>query len=79
MLRLYGGGPILTNELGDQPSLELSQDRLVVLSSERQVKQVIEFSDLSGDWGWATFSADGHCLLIGVPYDLFIYQWTIAA
>ncbi len=75
MLGLYGGVPILTNELGDQLSLEPSQDRLLVLKSERQVKQVIEFSDLSGDWRWATFSADGHYLLIGVPYDLFIYWW----
>jgi len=73
-LGLYGGIPILTNELGDQLSLEPSQDRLVVLNSERQVKQIIEFSDLSGDWRWATFSADGHDLLIGVPYDLFIYR-----
>lgn len=75
MLGLYGGVPILTNELSDQLSLEPNQDRLVVLNSERQVKQIIEFSDLSGDWRWATFSANGHYLLIGVPYDLFIYRW----
>lgn len=75
MLGLYGGVPILTNEFGEQLSLEPSQDRLLVLTSERQVKQVIEFSDLSGNWRWATFSADGCYLLIGVPYDLFIYRW----
>lgn len=79
LLGLCGGVPILTNQLGDQLSLEPSQDRLVILNSERQVKQVIEFSDLSGDRRWATFSADGRYLLIGVPYDLFIYRWAVAA
>ncbi len=75
LLGLYGGVPILVNELGDQLSLEPNQDRLVVLNGEGQVKQAIEFFDLSNDWRWATFSANGHYLLIGVPYDLFIYQW----
>lgn len=75
MLGLYGGVPILSNMSGDHLSLEPCQDRLGVLNSDQQIKQVIEFSDLSGDWCWATFSADGSYLLIGVPYDLFIYQW----
>lgn len=75
MLGLYGGVPILSNQFGDQLSLQPCQDRLVVLNNERQVKQVIEFSDLSGDWRWATFSSDGRYLLIGVPYDLYVYQW----
>jgi len=35
--------------------------------SKAAVEKVVEFSDLSGDWRWATFSADGHYLLIGVP------------
>jgi hypothetical protein len=78
MLGLYGGVPILINEVGDQLSLEPTQERLVILTREQQVKQIIEFSDLSGDWRWATFSADGRYLLIGVPYDLFVYQWVIA-
>ncbi|MEB3359327.1 MAG: hypothetical protein VKK04_21555 [Synechococcales bacterium] len=65
----------MTNELGDQLSLEPSQDRLIVLNSEQQVKQVIEFSDLSGDWRWTTFSADSHYLLIALPYNLLIYRW----
>lgn len=79
MLGLYGGVPVLINKFGDQLSLEPSQDRLVILDSEQQVKQVIEFSDLSGDWRWATFSADDRYLLIGVPYDLFIYRWVVTA
>lgn len=73
-LGLYGGVPILTNELGEQLSLEPCEERLLVLDSNYQVKQIIEFSDISGDWQWATFSADSHYLLIGVPYDLFVYR-----
>lgn len=74
-LGLYGGVPILINELGDQLSLEPCQGRLLVLDNDYQVKQIINFSDLSEDWRWATFSADGCYLLIGVPDALFIYQW----
>lgn len=76
-LGLYGGVPILINELGDQLSLEPCQGRLLVLDSDYQVKQIINFSDLSEDWRWATFSADGSYLLIGVPDALFIYQWQL--
>lgn len=50
MLGLYGGILILSNEFGDQLSLEPCQERLLVLSSNYQVKQVTEFSDLSDDW-----------------------------
>jgi len=47
--------------------------------SKAAVEKVVEFSDLLGDWRWATFSADSHYLLIGIPYDLFIYYWAIVA
>lgn len=74
MLGLYGGVPILSNASGERLFLDSCQDRLIVLNSDQQVKQIIKFSDSSGDWRWATFSADYNHLVIGVPYDLFIYQ-----
>ncbi len=78
-LGLYGGVPTLSNMSGDHLSLEPCQDRLAVLNSDQQVKQIVEFSDSSGDWRWATFSVDGNYLLIGVPCDLFIYRWAVTS
>lgn len=73
MLGLHGGVPILRNTAGDGLSLEPKRSRLTILSPEDEVKQVIEFPDLSGDWRWATFSPDDRYVVIGVPYDLLVY------
>ncbi len=74
-LGLYGGVPILRNNLGDGISLEPQQERLVILNSSYEIKQIIEFYDESRDWRWATFSVDSCYLIIGVPHVLFVYKW----
>ncbi|MBW4604355.1 MAG: hypothetical protein KME29_33500 [Calothrix sp. FI2-JRJ7] len=75
MLGLYGGVPILRNNVGDGLSLEPQQERLVVLNCSYEIKQIIEFYDGSGDWRWATFSVDSCYLIIGVPHFLHVYKW----
>ncbi|MBD2502458.1 hypothetical protein [Anabaena azotica] len=46
----------------------------MVLNRSYEIKQIIEFWDESHDWRWATFSADGCYLIIGVPHTLFVYK-----
>jgi hypothetical protein len=76
MLGLEGGTPILDDpRRGHRLSLDLAGERLRVVDGEARVVQEIAFYDLSGDWGFATYSADGKWLAIGVPYDLFLYRW----
>ncbi len=77
MLGLDGGAPITTDVArGHHLSLDLPAERLRVIDRLSRIVQEIEFHDLSGDWGYATYSADGKWLAIGVPYDLFLYRWS---
>ena len=76
MLGIDGGGePILINGLEQRLSLDPAREVLDVVRVDGRVVQRIEFSDMSGDWGIATYSFDGKWLVIGVPYDLFVYRW----
>ena len=76
MLGLDGGeAAILVNGLEHRLSLDLNRQVLTVVAADGAIVQSIEFSDLSGDWGFATYSVDGKWLVIGVPYDLYVFRW----
>ena len=32
------------------------------------------FEDLSGDWAVITFSEDGQYIVLGLPYELYVYE-----
>jgi len=71
----YGGGdPILVHPDGSRLVPRIAEECVDVISPDGVVIQTIEFDDLSGDWGYATFSTDGQYLVIGVPYDIYIYR-----
>jgi len=77
MLGLEGGAPIMEDsQRGHRLTLELARERLLIHDSGGGLVQEIEFSDLSGDWGYATYSKDAAWLLIGAPYDLYVYRWS---
>jgi hypothetical protein len=60
---------------GHHLSLDLPGEKLFVIDDEGRLVQEIAFVDLSGDWGFATYSEDGRWLAIGVPYDVFLFRW----
>lgn len=74
MLGLYGGEPLLRHPKGQQLAPHFDSERVDVLAPDGSIEQAITFKDLSGDWGFATFSADGRYLLVGIPYELHVYQ-----
>jgi len=67
--------PFLLNARDELLSLDLEQEVLTVRSPDGSVIQEIKFNDLSGDWGVATYSVCGKWLVIGVPYNLYVYRW----
>lgn len=71
----YGGGnPILVHPDGSRLILRITEERVDLIAPNGEIVQTLEFSDLSGDWGFATFSSDGEYLVIGVPYDIYLYR-----
>jgi hypothetical protein len=74
MLGLYGGVSILCDSEGNGLSLAPKEERLTILNTKDEILQVIKFSDLSGDWCWATYSPDFRYLVIGLPYDVLVYK-----
>ncbi|HSI34685.1 MAG: hypothetical protein ACAI43_01330 [Phycisphaerae bacterium] len=77
MLGNWHCDPIIVHpDGGEVLDLDLEAQTLLVLGTGGDVRQEIRFDDMSGDWGVATFSADGKYLVIGVPYDIYIYRRT---
>lgn len=86
LLGLYGGTPITESLLGERLILlpleknwfgKQTHDRLLeVHDKDGNLIQRIQFRDFSGDWQCATFSDDFGHILIGTPYDLYVFRRT---
>ena len=73
MLGVFGGEPILDSSQGEQLVFDLEKEILKVRQNNATLFQ-FDFEDLSGDWGYATFSSDSAYMLLGLPYDIYIFQ-----
>jgi hypothetical protein len=76
ILGLYGGTPILRSPQGERLEVLQESTRLLIHSNSAEQPVELHFEDLSGDWCKATFSLDGSWILVGVPYELFVFKRT---
>jgi hypothetical protein len=74
MLGLHGGRPITINNAGEKLKLDRTACSLSIKDSTDHTRQTIQYTDLSGDWAIASYSADRKYLLIGTPYELHIFH-----
>jgi hypothetical protein len=74
ILGLHGGDPLTTSSRGD--AIQLTQDRLLVKETSGKDTLSYAYNDLSGDWTVATFTQDASHILLGMPYDLFVFRRT---
>lgn len=72
VLGLYGGIPQSVHPDGRRLVADFDAGRVSVVDRKGVLQQEIGFTDLSGDWGFATFSTDGRYLAIGMPYKLLV-------
>jgi hypothetical protein len=73
ILGLYGGDPFLMNQTHDRLALDLEKEVLTLEDIEGRTVFEFRFRDLSGDWGYATFSRDFRYILLGIPYALHVF------
>ena len=76
MLGLYGGEPLLMSESHERLVLNLGDETLTVQDGDGKAAFEFRFRDLSGDWGYATFSRDFMYVLLGMPYALHVFRRT---
>ena len=74
ILGLHGGTPILRSVHGERLEVLSETNRLLIHSTSSKQPVELPFEDLSGDWCKATFSVDGSWVLLGVPYELFVFK-----
>src|SRR4051794_32404784 len=55
-LGLNGGSPLMATGRGEWVELDLPRERAQILDRAGHFVQEVEFHNLSGDWGYATFS-----------------------
>ena len=82
LLGLYGGEPIQRSGAGEEA--ELTAPVVIDTTGGRYMRSLtirdrsgavsfrVDFEELSGDWGFATFTSDGNYVIAGMPYDLFV-------
>jgi hypothetical protein len=75
ILGLFGGVPIVRNDRGEELVLAATEDVLRVRDAAREISLTYRFVDLSGDWRYATFSPDGNVIVLGMPYEIHIFEW----
>lgn len=73
-LGLYGGNPILQDFQGNSLELRTEDQQLNIIGPNGTCLQSIPYSDLSGDWVFATFSVDGNFIALGLPYALYLFK-----
>ncbi len=73
-LGLYGGTPRLTSALREELVLRSQDKTFSVLDESGQVLFQHRYQDLSRDWAAITFASDDKFIVLGVPYDLYLFQ-----
>lgn len=74
ILGLHGGVPILKSSYSEELLLDIKKELLTVQTTKKHRVLEFHFKDLSGDWGFATFSDDSSHILLGIPYDIFVFE-----
>jgi hypothetical protein len=74
ILGVFGGSPLVRNQREERLILPTTEDVLYVRDMDNNVILAYPFEDLAGDWRYATFSRDGDAIVLGMPYDIHIFQ-----
>lgn len=80
ILGLHGGAPLAVSPQGERlvltpPAASGPSGRQLLVHGPTATTDLrFEFEERSGDWGYATFSADGGLVVAGAPYDLFAFE-----
>jgi hypothetical protein len=73
-LGLYGGNPILQDFQGNSLAIRREREQLDIIDTNGICFQSIPYSDLSGDWAFASFSFDSNFIILGLPCDLYLFK-----
>lgn len=81
---VFGGSPILHSQRDEQLTLTSTKimpgqskitTRIIQVKKEKGfVSFEFPFEDLSGDWAYASFSADSNYIVVGAPYNFYVFQ-----
>ncbi len=74
ILGAYGGQPIAESQYQEQLVLDLKHENFKIQSKNGGVLFHYWFVDMSGDWGYITFSRDDDFIILGIPYDIIIFH-----
>jgi tetratricopeptide (TPR) repeat protein len=74
ILGAYGGQPITESQRQEQLVLDLKHENFKIQSKNGSVLFRYWFVDMSGDWGYITFSRDDDFIILGIPYDIIIFH-----
>ncbi len=70
----YGGQPMVESQHQERLVLDQKHENFKVLSHNGSVLFQYWFVDMSGDWGYVTFSRDSNFIVLGIPYDIIIFS-----
>ena len=74
ILGLYGGTPKLKSNSNEQLKLNWQKEEFLLLNEEAEEVFSYNYKDLSGDWAHVTFSTDDRFIVLGIPYDLYLFE-----
>jgi len=66
--------PILESTSGEQIWFNHAQQFFVIKQKNGETALEYHFKDFSGDWGEITFSEDEKYIVLGMPYDLYVFK-----
>jgi hypothetical protein len=69
----YGGNSPKLSTRGESLILNRQEETIIIGTvSEEHFK--FKYQDLSGDWAFATFTPDDKFVVLGLPYDIYIFE-----
>lgn len=75
IIGLFGAdNSILKNSGGDNIIIHKDQQTMTVLNRQEEITFEFNYEDTSGDWCVSTFSCEGDYILLGLPYDIYIFK-----
>jgi hypothetical protein len=70
---LHGGNPKNAGRFGERLVLN-QQEELLIFNAANEELFKFKYQDLSGDWAFATFTPDDKFVVLGLPYDIYVFE-----
>jgi hypothetical protein len=69
----YGDNSPKSNTRGESLILNRQEETLIVGTATEEHFQ-FKYQDLSGDWAFATFTPDDKFVVLGLPYNIYVFE-----